>query len=96
MRDIVGVEIPGMQIGGLVPLRDHIGAGTPDPQPIPYELTRGQQADVPEKADVVYQSAAIDYQNFTQTTNREATLVRKADVLQLPVVMSENDAMAGE
>lgn len=73
---------------------DHMGMGTPDPQDVLYELTRAQQMESPQRVDVAYQSQAIDFQNFTQSTTREATLARKADVITLPVVMSESGAMA--
>ena len=72
----------------------HLGCGSPDPQSQNYVLTRGQAMERPERTDVVYQSAAIDFQTFTQTTNRESTLQRKVAQYQLPVVMSESAAMA--
>lgn len=72
----------------------HLGAGTPDPQADLFQLTRGQQLETPQKVDVVYHSQAIDFQTFTQSTSREATLVRKAEQLTLPVVMTETNAMA--
>lgn len=75
-------------------LTEHMGAGTPDPQPVMFEMVRGQQLEVPQRVDVNYQSAAIDFQNFTQSTSREATLVRRSEAITLPVVMSEADAMA--
>lgn len=72
----------------------HLGAGTPDPQPVNYELVRGQQLETPQKVDITYQTVALDFQNFTQSTTREATLVRRAETLNLPVVMAESAAMA--
>lgn len=73
---------------------EHLGTGTPDPQPEPFTVVRGQQLEVPQRINIGYQSAAIDFQNFTQSTSREATQVRRSEEIQLPVVMSESAAMA--
>lgn len=72
----------------------HLGCGTPDPQHDLLDLKRGQQLEVPQRVDVVYQSQAIDFQTFTQSTSREATQVLQPEELNLPVVMTESAAMA--
>ena len=89
---LVAVKRGGAAVGTID--EKHLGCGTPDPQPVPFELIRGQQMETPQRVDVSYASAAIDFQTFTQSTTREANRVRRSETLNLPVVMSETAAMA--
>lgn len=89
---ITAIKRGGSAVGTID--AQHLGTGTPDPQPQNFELTRGQQIETPQRVDVTYQSAAIDFQTFTQSTTREATLVRRSETINLPVVMGETNAMA--
>lgn len=69
--------------------QEMLGAGIGSPKSSQYDLSRGQETDVPRQVNVTYKSEALDYQAFTQVATRTNGALDEPETLQLPFVLTE-------